>query len=201
MKLLSLGLMITMFFLLNSGINFVSAQTDHSVYTTQADCLECHPRALPTHRRIKPVTMKENWPVDSSGRIVCMTCHDCISGTCMLRKKSPDICRVCHDCTRGMSCLIGTVHLGNSPKVTSIAQDCLSAHDGTMGKAVGGPDQHKTDVLYLKNSGFKSVTDKRVVIVDGKVTCISCHNPYRNDLGRLSRSNANSSLCLTCHIK
>jgi len=174
---------------------------DHSHYSTSEECLACHPRTPPTHKRQRPLSNPEDFPLDSSGRMLCITCHECITGTCELRKPKPALCLTCHDCQRGMACLIGVAHLGTSPDIESRVHDCLTCHDGSVGRVAGGPGEHKTDVLYIAGREFNVITDRRVVLVNGKITCISCHNPYATDIGKLSKENTESRLCLTCHRK
>lgn len=174
---------------------------DHSHYASNEECLACHPRNLPTHKRQKPLKVTEPLPLDESGRMLCITCHDCITGTCALRKPKPSLCTVCHDCERGMACLINTAHLGNAQNIEELVHDCLTCHDGTVAKPAGGPGEHKTDVLYIAGKQFNVIKDRRVVLVGGRVTCISCHNPYATDVSKLSKENTESRLCLTCHRK
>lgn len=174
---------------------------DHSAFETVKECVGCHPRALPTHKQRSPQEMAEDWPLDTGGRMLCITCHDCISGTCILRKPKPELCQVCHDCSQGMACMIGSAHLGDSPQIDVLVYACVVCHDGVIAAEGSGPGNHRINVLYLPGKHFRRVEDRRVVFVDGKVTCVSCHNPYASEAARLVKSNAQSSLCLTCHIR
>ncbi|MDA8432599.1 MAG: hypothetical protein M0Z60_06515 [Nitrospiraceae bacterium] len=177
----------------------ISQALDHSPYSLTTRCVSCHPMAAPTHRLAKPSISPKDLPLDSSGKVGCITCHDCITGTCSLRRPSPELCSSCHDCTRGMACVLGTVHMGDSPDILRLSLTaCLGCHDGTIGRAE--VDTHMVNVLYIPSRQLKSVTDSRIVLVDGKVTCISCHNPYGTGT-RLVKSNSGSRLCLTCHRK
>ncbi|MBI5640087.1 MAG: hypothetical protein HZA17_06670 [Nitrospirae bacterium] len=188
-------------FLLSPALVESPSAVDHSAYQSADECIVCHRILLPSHKLGQPSKMSDQFPLDPSGKMSCLTCHDCVLGTCVLRKSSPELCRVCHDCSQGMACLIGTPHLGNSPRISDIVGDCLSCHDGTVGKSAGMPGGHKLDVLYIRGKNFNSVTDKQIVFVDGRVTCVSCHNPYGSDPAKLSKSNEGSLLCLTCHRK
>jgi predicted CXXCH cytochrome family protein len=145
------------------------------------------------------MSMSLSLPLDTSGNMICITCHDCISGKCVLRKPSPELCRVCHDCTQGMGCLLGVAHLESSPEVETLAHNCLTCHDGAVATSIGGSKDHKVDVLYIPSKDYNYVTDRRIVFVNGKVTCISCHNPYASEGERLVMSNRGSRLCLACH--
>ncbi|MBI1826449.1 MAG: cytochrome c3 family protein [Planctomycetes bacterium] len=106
---------------------------------------------------------------------------------------------------------------------------CLRCHDGTVAKvtiagisraryvnthnpgifaaAHGGTD-HPVGVPYpLINKGFHPVTSvmakETVVLANGRVECISCHDPHGTSGAPhlLVTSNTRSALCLTCHRK
>lgn len=180
----------------------VIAKVDHSIYKLPQECLNCHPRSVPTHKLAVPEHMSENLPLDSNGRMACMTCHICRGEVCILRKNTRELCTACHDCTQGMACMIGVVHMGSSSKIETLVSNCRACHDGVMGnRNVGVPGDHVVDIFYIQSKNFKAIPDKRVIFVDGKVTCISCHNPYSSEKARLVKSNAGSGLCLTCHSK
>ena len=130
---------------------------------------------------------------------------------------------------------------GHASALDSESRKCLSCHDGTMAIDVlsvtsGSTDamwagtrslDHPVGVLYRRSIFRKpgeyvheSSLDAAVRLVDGKVSCVSCHRTkkvYRakgvasgvaleghsgctGDSG-LVVSNYRSSLCLSCHIK
>lgn len=175
------------------------ALLDHSTFRTAAECTACHKRSLPTHDLGTPRSMKEGLPLGPMGRMECMTCHDCSSGRCTLRKTPDQLCGVCHDCTKGMACVIGVAHLGSSSAIDAHLNACFTCHDGSIGKQVTVKGSHKVNTLYVRRQGFNNLTDERVVLIGGRVTCVSCHNPYTDERTRLVKSNEGSRLCLTCH--
>lgn len=181
------------------------AYTDHSLPRVMKKCIKCHPRAQPTHLLSRPDKMPEGWKGGTSGKMLCITCHDCTSGICTLKKEATELCQACHDCTTGMACVLGIAHLGNTIKDSSQHRNCLSCHDGYMGNARVAPGMvpgdHKVNVLYLKKKGYKTLPDRRIILPNGRVTCISCHNPYKSDHTRLVKSNEGGRLCLGCHVK
>lgn len=176
------------------------ASPDHSVFNSISQCVTCHPRALPTHKKQIPESMSEDWPLDK-GSLTCLTCHNCTTGSCILRRSPPELCQVCHDCTQGMACMIGSAHPGNSSDMPEFVFNCKTCHDGALGNDIGGPVDHKVDVDYQQNSDFKILSDTRIVLVYGKVTCVSCHDPYKSSSVKLAMDNTSSRLCLTCHNK
>jgi predicted CXXCH cytochrome family protein len=101
-----------------------------------------------------------------------------------------------------MACLIGTAHLGDSKDIKTRAYiGWLGCHNGSLSQNRGGREDHAIDIFYMpsKKKGLRRVRDRKVVFVDGKITCISCHNPYKSKDKRLIKSNTGSRLCLTCH--
>jgi predicted CXXCH cytochrome family protein len=106
---------------------------------------------------------------------------------------------------------------------------CLRCHDGTVAKetiagvsrarfinkqnpglfdAVHGGTDHPVGIEYpLFKKGYRPVTSVvakgTVVLPQGRVECISCHDPH-NTAGAahmLVTANTRSALCLTCHKK
>jgi hypothetical protein len=87
---------------------------------------------------------------------------------------------------------------------------CTSCHDGTIGPGVEfrmGPDDggmsHPVEVDY--GAAYAKQPDKyvppselpeNVLLVDGKVTCVSCHDPASTERNHVSRP---ASLCDACH--
>lgn len=103
---------------------------------------------------------------------------------------------------------------------------CLSCHDGIVAKdvyasahaatfssqlgsswvGVGSLTSHPIGVEYpLVDPRYRSIAavaaDGRILLPDGRVQCISCHDPHntRRIRGLLVRSNEGSRLCLSCH--
>ncbi|MBI4837712.1 MAG: hypothetical protein HY806_00875 [Nitrospirae bacterium] len=165
--MVSLFLLLMLFFF---AYKEVIAKVDHSLYNSPKECLNCHPRSVPTHKLAVPENMKENLPLDSNGRMACMTCHICKGEVCILRKNTRELCTACHDCTQGMACMIGVVHMGSSSKIEDLVHNCLACHDGVMGnRNVNVPGDHAVDIFYIQSKNFKTLIDKRVIFVDGKV--------------------------------
>ncbi len=106
---------------------------------------------------------------------------------------------------------------------------CLRCHDGTIARdtldgSAGqrfvntdnpglfgtghGTSEHPVGVDYPQlDRGFRPATavvaSGTVTLPDGKVECISCHDPHdmAGEKHMLVVSNARSALCLTCHRK
>lgn len=103
---------------------------------------------------------------------------------------------------------------------------CLSCHDGVTASDVftsahstqfarqfgssqlggGTLSGHPIGIKYpVSDPTYRSMnavtTDGRVLLPDGRVQCISCHDPHNTGRhpGMLVRSNSGSKLCLACH--
>ena len=174
---------------------------DHSASQTVAQCLSCHPMALPTHPLASGVNVPPSWPVGPGGQMICQTCHDCNGTTCYPRQPSPQLCKTCHNCARGMACLINSAHIGNAGNILAITDECLQCHNSQPSALQTSQADHPENITYNPQAGYKHVTDPRVVLVNGKITCITCHDPYQITPSRLVMPNNESQLCLTCHEK
>jgi predicted CXXCH cytochrome family protein len=109
--------------------------------------------------------------------------------------------------------------------VDALSLDCIGCHDGASAIAVdassrnnpyGSPDNHTGSVgndhpigmdyqRYVTFNGkkFKPIFGlaTKMVFVDGKVGCLTCHDPLNPERGHLVMSDKKSALCLTCHDK
>lgn len=129
---------ISFLFVISVNIHTAYAQTYHAPYLPADECIKCHPRANPTHAITSPRRpVPGDMPLDKN-MITCITCHNCISGTCILRRLPVEICHSCHDCTQGMACLIGVAHLGNAPNINAIVKGCTknAIMEGALGAKV-----------------------------------------------------------------
>lgn len=108
---------------------------------------------------------------------------------------------------------------GNSYEIDTFSFNCLTCHDGINTKVHNvrfkdfGQEQtasfqevrgnhpigmHYGSYAYAGNS-FRNLYDvaENTVLVDGKVGCLTCHNPLLPEKKHLARKN----LCMGCHIK
>lgn len=108
--------------------------------------------------------------------------------------------------------------------IDRLSNDCLSCHDGVMAQNFklrvknnpGGRVMNLEDIIgghpvgmeYDNYASFDSKGYKRdvkhstgMVFSEGKVGCLTCHNPLNKEKGHLVMSNENSALCFSCHNK
>lgn len=111
---------------------------------------------------------------------------------------------------------------GPSLNLDSLSVDCMSCHDGAIASSVGVDlrdrpydrrsrvnsftSDHPVGMTYQSyvsaNRGYKEVgSNTRMIFVNGKVGCLTCHNPLNPEKGHLVMSDRNSALCQTCHDK
>lgn len=111
----------------------------------------------------------------------------------------------------------------NDPSVDSFSRECLSCHDGITASNVnlnsrnsprtsrqqkydGTGTDHPIgmdyqDYVSAGRGKFKSmaILNPNFKFIEGKVGCLTCHNPLNKEKGHLVMSDRNSALCLTCH--
>lgn len=110
------------------------------------------------------------------------------------------------------------VHFGEMLQTESWAPACLACHDGTIAKGVnyqlfksssmGSLGSHPTEVPYPAEwSGHTDfaptteITQAGLRLLDGKVTCTTCHNLSLPVKYYLPVTMTGSALCLACHRK
>ncbi|HBG07052.1 MAG: hypothetical protein A2075_22080 [Geobacteraceae bacterium GWC2_58_44] len=120
------------------------------------------------------------------------------------------------------SFFFGTPTAKRALAIDSFSTDCVSCHDGAGASSIGVDlrdrpfdrksrvasftSDHPIGMTYSSyvaaNRGYKPIgTDTKMIFVDGKVGCLTCHDPLNPERGHLVMSDRNSALCLTCHDK
>jgi predicted CXXCH cytochrome family protein len=112
---------------------------------------------------------------------------------------------------------------GERFEIDSFSADCVSCHDGMGASAhdirfknagrfdsatIGNPldshpiGMHYGDASYVNNQ-LKNVNslNPNMLFVNGRVGCLSCHNPVNPRGNHLVVENEYSNLCFSCHIK
>lgn len=106
----------------------------------------------------------------------------------------------------------------------SFSKDCLGCHDGAATKEIkvdyrntpgnkanhyDGTKEHPIGMDYAAYSArdpqsykpINSNNSSKMIFVDGKVGCLTCHNPLNPEKNHLVVSDLRSALCLACHNK
>jgi len=114
---------------------------------------------------------------------------------------------------------------GNTGSVDSLSNECLACHDGVMAQnfkiriknnpnnrvmsledIIGGhPVGMEYDRYLSGTKGKEYRTDVKfnseAVFAEGKIGCLTCHNPLNTTKGHLVMNNEKSELCFSCHSK
>ena len=87
---------------------------------------------------------------------------------------------------------------------------CMQCHDGTLAAAVSHKITVKAESSHPIEVGYATALSRQVVrpvgqlpkaivLVDGKVTCTSCHDGRSREPARVAMSMKRSGLCFACH--
>jgi len=103
-------------------------------------------------------------------------------------------------------------HHGVSADSEGSVNDCLSCHDGTIGTAVslstmignfiGSHPVNRDYPPFGKSASYapvEMVTSAGIKLVNGQVTCITCHNLKNQEKYHLAVPIDGSGLCFKCH--
>lgn len=111
-----------------------------------------------------------------------------------------------------------------SKSVDKFSNDCLSCHDGVMAKSFNvrvknnpeGRVMSLEDIIGghpigMEYENYAAVNGKEyrgeirfsneMVFAEGRVGCLTCHNPLNDSKGHLVMKNDRSELCFACHKK
>lgn len=113
---------------------------------------------------------------------------------------------------------------GSNNGIDRLSNDCLSCHDGVMAQNFklriknnpGGSVMNLEDIIGghpvgMEYDSYAAVDTKGykrdvkfstgMVFSEGRVGCLTCHNPLNTEKGHLVMNNEKSELCFACHNK
>lgn len=161
----------------------------------------------------------------------CHLTHGREPGLLRGNKHGKDFCLACHDQAffrnmkdAGSSLVIsGHLDVGRGRSTIDIdahSLQCLGCHagghagGGSVSVSRGGVLRHASGSAphpigrsYRDASlrgGFHPenlLAQKKIILSNGRISCISCHEAYKKDHGKLVASLDRSALCLSCHAK
>ena len=174
-----------------------------------------------------PADLPLDWKGDMTCS-TCHEIHGTKPGLLRGNKQGKDLCFACHDTAFFNSMKDGGVSLQQSGHaIANMAQEnqsngidalslqcmgCHSSHGDSGGIRVSngivrhnsGTANHPIGGLYpftSRNREFrpKSMLPKAIWLPNGRLSCVSCHQPYKQEHGQLVMPNDRSSLCTQCH--
>ena len=159
----------------------------------------------------------------------CHEVHGTAPGLMRGTKRGKELCLACHDKQFFSAMKDGGISLqqsghaipslalsGPGGAIDALSLQCMGCHIGQTdagGVRVGrtgivthntGGANHPIGIpypLFGGNSGFRprDALPKTIWLPDGKLSCVSCHEPYKKVHGQLVISNNGSALCMQCH--
>lgn len=197
----------------------VGSKHDLSSTWTPEPCAFCHtPHFANTsinaplwNRTIGPVTftpyqsstMDTVCPSVPSGvSLACLSCHDGV----LANNDKHDLVNApgpggMPDTTSWPNCYNCHPDIYGDPPVNWLGTDLRDDHPISMGYPTPAQDPAFTIPPDLQK-GWGGGSSADIKLYAGKVECASCHNVHDPDIFPfLRKSNANSAVCLTCHIK
>lgn len=184
-----------------------------------------HPTGFAPNAKL-PASFPLDWKGDLTCS-TCHEVHSNSPGRIRGLKRGRDLCLSCHeqkffDAMRdqGSSMLLsGHLNLGADLRTANLdtyTLQCMGCH-GTYGdvngtridrnmvlRHGGGAVSHPIGQRYAESASFgayrpEALVSKKVLLPEGKLSCVSCHQGYTKEHGKLVMPNAGSKLCFECH--
>jgi len=144
---------------------------------------------------------------DKRGKALCLSCHDQAFFEHM--KDTGNSLQQSGHLGVGIA-------LGSQIAIDPISLQCMGCHNGESDAAgvrvdrsgvmrhSSGAANHPIGIPYpafVRNGDLRprSALSKKILLPDGKLSCVSCHQVYKKQHGQLVMSNNGSALCMQCH--
>lgn len=190
-------------------------------------CVTCHDNTsseLHMQARLNHTPMLR----DLGGISLCYECHDPAASIHGAKLGRAHFTSMASSMSFGGSSTIETGTTGSliSSEIDAISRDCLTCHDGSVakdvstgarnpsrvpGSLIGSRADHSLGVYPMDGMSsnpndemrryvMPTALDSRINLVDGKVSCVSCHNPYSSVQKQMVMPDYKQNLCQTCHL-
>lgn len=186
-----------------------------------------HPSGFAARRGL-PAEYPVDWKGDVTCS-TCHHPHGNVPGLLRGARRGRDFCQSCHDEAffrrmrdGGASMMISGHFVDGMERalgeLDAYSLQCMGCH-GVMGEAnavrvdrnaiirhASGGANHPIGRRYAEAVRFggyrpEALVTRRLFLPGGKVSCVSCHQVYTKEHGKLVMSNARSALCFECHDK
>jgi predicted CXXCH cytochrome family protein len=206
----------------------LASQEQLCVKCHQAAVKVSHPSGF-VPRRTLPVEFPLDWKGDMTCS-TCHITHGTAPGLLRGDKRGKAFCLSCHEPVffSGMkdsgTSVVSSGHMARgraSFDIDAHSLQCLGCH--TSGSYAGGgvvsvgsngvlrhgsgASAHPIGMLYSRvsrNADYQPesvLAQKNIVLSEGKVSCVSCHEVYKKEHGKLIITMDRSALCFACHAK
>ncbi len=168
------------------------------------------------------------YPLDWKGDLTCSTCHEVhgkAPGLMRGSKRRRELCLACHDAKffnrmkdQGAS-MMASGHLATDAALAAAGVDsysiqCMDCHESHGDSNAPSIDRnmimrhngvnHPIAVKYAEAAragGYRPVelVMRRILLPNGRISCISCHDGYNSAHGKLATPTIGSALCFECH--
>lgn len=143
---------------------------------------------------------------DRRGKALCMACHEA-SFFAAMKDGGVSLQQSGH-------AIADMAQMDKLSDIDALSLQCLGCHTnegdarGVQVTAMGivrhgsGDANHPIGVSYPLMSGSykpRSMLPSAIWLPNGKLSCVSCHEPYKKQHGQLVVTNADSKLCAQCH--
>ncbi|RZI42131.1 hypothetical protein EGT07_15495 [Herbaspirillum sp. HC18] len=157
----------------------------------------------------------------------CHEVHGSNPGLMRGTRTGKALCFACHDASffktmrdGGASLMVGHLARGvdaGAPLLDVYSRQCMECHGRSadpristsidrngVARHAGSRVNHPVGADYQKAAAFggyrpRRAVEKKLLLPDGMVSCVSCHQGYLKEHGKLVMSNTQSKLCYECH--
>lgn len=212
-----------------AGANTNTSNASKLIASQEKLCSGCHKDALEMSHvtGFTPAAQQKipaAYPLDWKGDLTCSTCHDIHSDQSHKLRgtaRGQQLCLACHKqeffdnmADGGISILqsghTGAVRARNWDNLDQYSLQCLGCHSDNGEVQVDTNQIVRHDVNHpigrnyaaaMAVGGYKPVNQlsKKILLPNGMISCISCHEGYSKNHGKLVMSTTNSTLCFECH--
>lgn len=212
-----------------AGADTTAANASMLISSQEQLCGDCHANALkmshPSGFAPPPgMVIPPTYPLDWKGDLTCSTCHEVHSdlpGKMRGVLLGRELCMSCHDQAffnnmrdGGESLVSGHLGIPNSQNWQSLdpySVQCMECHAIRGDVAVDpnfvvrhGSQNHPVGKKYAEAESYggyrpASMLSKKINLPNGMVSCVSCHETFTKNHGKVITTSNITTLCFECH--
>ncbi|MDO8413153.1 MAG: cytochrome c3 family protein [Gallionellaceae bacterium] len=212
-----------------AGANTDASSAGTLIASQEKLCSGCHKDALEVSHVTgftPPAQYKipAAYPLDWKGDLTCSTCHDIHSmrpGKLRGSARGQQLCMACHteaffdNMADGGVSIMQSGHTGaaiarNWDNLDQYSLQCLNCHSENGEVYVDTNQIVRHDLNHpigrnyaaaMAAGGYKPANQlsRKILLPSGMISCVSCHESYSKNHGKLVMATTNSTLCFECH--